>query len=59
MREAGKLIRYRCIIMECRLRVFKNRVLKRMFGPKRNEVTDVWRILHNEELHYLYSLMCG
>jgi len=35
---------------ECRLRVFKNRVLRRIFGPKREEVTGEWRKLHNEEL---------
>jgi hypothetical protein len=38
------------------LRVFENRVLRRMFGPKRNEVTGLWRKLHDEELNYLYSL---
>jgi hypothetical protein len=38
-----------------RLRVFKNRVLRRLFGPKRDEVTGEWRKLHNEELHSLYS----
>jgi hypothetical protein len=38
-----------------RLRVFENRVLRRIFGPKRDEVTDEWRKLHNEELHDLYS----
>jgi hypothetical protein len=37
------------------LRVFENRVLRRMFGPKREEVTRDWRKLHNEELHNLYS----
>jgi hypothetical protein len=36
--------------------VFKNRVLRRIFGPKRDEVTGEWRNLHNEELHDLYSL---
>jgi hypothetical protein len=36
------------------LRVFENRVLRRMFGPKRDEVTGDWRKLHNEELHSLY-----
>jgi len=41
---------------ECRLRVFKHRVLRRIFGPKRYEVTGEWRKLHNEELHGLYSL---
>ena len=38
------------------LRVFENRVLRRMFGPKRDEVTGEWRKLHNEELNVLYSL---
>jgi hypothetical protein len=38
-----------------RLRVFENRVLRRIFGPKRDEVTGSWRKLHNEELHGLYS----
>jgi hypothetical protein len=35
--------------------VFENRVLRRIFGPKRDEVTGGWRKLHNEELHILYS----
>jgi hypothetical protein len=35
--------------------VFENRVLRRIFGPKRDEVTGDWRKLHNEELHNLYS----
>jgi hypothetical protein len=35
--------------------VFENRVLRRIFGPKRDEVTGEWRKLHNEELHALYS----
>jgi hypothetical protein len=35
--------------------VFENRVLRRIFGPKRDEVTGYWRKLHNEELHNLYS----
>jgi hypothetical protein len=39
-----------------RLRVFENRVLRRIFGPKRDEVTGWWRKLHNEELHDLYSM---
>jgi len=38
-----------------RLRVFENRVLRRIFGPKRDEVTAEWRKLHNEELNNLYS----
>src|SRR5215813_11172196 len=41
---------------ERRLRVFQNRVLRRIFGPKRDEVTGEWRKLHNEELNGLYSL---
>jgi len=41
---------------ERRLRVFENRVLRRVFGPKRDEVTVKWRELHNEELSDLYSL---
>jgi hypothetical protein len=40
---------------EYRLRVFGNRVLRRTFGPKRDEVTECWRKMHNEELHNLYS----
>jgi hypothetical protein len=39
---------------ECRLRVFENRVLRRIFGPKRDEVTGEWRRLHNEELYAVY-----
>jgi hypothetical protein len=35
--------------------VFGNRVLRIIFGPKRDEVTGEWRKLHNEELHNLYS----
>jgi hypothetical protein len=35
--------------------VFENRVLTRIFGPRRDEVTGGWRKLHNEELHNLYS----
>jgi hypothetical protein len=40
---------------EHRLRVFENKVLRRIFVPKRDEVTGEWRKLHNEELHNLYS----
>jgi hypothetical protein len=40
---------------EHRLRVFENRVLRRIFGTKRDEVTGGWRKLDNEELHNLYS----
>jgi hypothetical protein len=38
-----------------RLSVYENRVLRRIFGPKRDEVTRDWRKLHNEELRDLYS----
>jgi hypothetical protein len=38
-----------------RLRAFENRVLRRIFGPKRDEMRGDWRKLHNEELHNLYS----
>ena len=41
---------------ERRLRVFENRMLRRVFGPERDEVTGEWRTLHNEELSDLYSL---
>jgi len=41
---------------ERRLWVFENRVLRRVFGPKRDEVTGKWKKLHNEELRDLYSL---
>jgi hypothetical protein len=40
---------------EHKLRVYENRVLKRIFGPKRDGVSEGWRKLHNEELHNLYS----
>ena len=40
---------------EYRLRVFENRVLRRIFGPKRDGVTGEWRKLHNEELNDVYS----
>jgi hypothetical protein len=40
---------------EHRLKVFENRVLRRIFGPKRDEVTGDWRKLHSGELHNLYS----
>jgi hypothetical protein len=42
-------------INERRLRVFENRVLRRIFGPKTDEVTGEWRKLHSEELNALYS----
>jgi hypothetical protein len=40
---------------ERKLRVFENKVLRRIFGPKRDEVTGEWRRLHNKELYALYS----
>ena len=40
---------------ERRLRVFENRVLRRIFGPKRDDITGEWRKLHNEELNNSYS----
>jgi len=42
---------------ELRLRVFENRVLRRIFGPKRDEITREWRKLHNEKLNDLYFLL--
>jgi hypothetical protein len=38
-----------------RLKMFENRVLRRIFGPKRDELTRGWRKLHNEEFNDLYS----
>jgi hypothetical protein len=55
------VVLYRCenwsltLREEHRLRVFENRVLRRIFGPKRNEVTGELRRLHSEELNDLYS----
>jgi hypothetical protein len=55
------VVLYRCktwsltLREEHRLRVFENRVLRRIFGLRRDEVTGGWRKLHNEELHNLYS----
>jgi hypothetical protein len=43
------------LMEEGRLRVSENRVLRKVFGPKRDEVTGEWRKLHNEELNDLYS----
>jgi len=44
-----------CIVCVSELRVFENRVLRRIFVPKRDKVTKEWRKLHNEELNDLYS----
>jgi hypothetical protein len=46
---------YLALREEHRLRVFENRVLRRIFGPERDEETGEWRKLHNVELHDLYS----
>ena len=40
---------------EQKLRVFENKVLRKIYGPKRDEMTGEWRRLHNEELHGLYD----
>jgi hypothetical protein len=59
--ELGNVVLYGCETWsltsreEHRLGVFENRVLRRVFGPKRDEVTGDWRKLHKEELHDLYS----
>jgi hypothetical protein len=42
---------------EYRLRVLENRVLRSIFGPKRDDVNGDWRKLHNEDFHNLYSLL--
>jgi hypothetical protein len=39
---------------ECRLRIFENKVLRRIYGPKRDEVTGEWRRLHNKEFYTLF-----
>jgi len=52
--ERASVLRY-TLRDERRLRVHENRVLSRIFGPKRDEVTREWRKLHNEELNVLYS----
>jgi hypothetical protein len=55
------VVLYGCVALsltlreEHRLRAFENRVLRRIFGPKRDEVTGEWRKLHSEELHNFYS----
>jgi hypothetical protein len=46
---------YLTLRKEHRLRVFENRILRRIFGPKRDEVTGEWRKLHSEKLRDLYS----
>jgi hypothetical protein len=48
-------IRLSTLREERRLRVFANRVLRRIFSPKRDEVTGEWRRLHNKDLYAVYS----
>jgi hypothetical protein len=54
-----EVVRKICIVIqhkrEHKLRVFENRVLRGIFGPKRDGLTGRWRKLHNEEIHNLYS----
>ena len=50
------VVLYGCETWSLTLRLFEIRVLRRVFGPKRDEVTGEWRKLHNEELNDLYSL---
>jgi hypothetical protein len=45
-------------IKDHRLRMFENRILRGLYGLKRDEVTGGWRELYNEELHNLYSCPC-
>jgi hypothetical protein len=49
------IVLYGCETWSLTLRVFENRVWRRIFGPKRDEVTGEWRKLHNEELRDQYS----
>jgi len=51
----GRETRLLTLREERKLRVFENRVLRRIFGPRRDEVTGEWRRLHNEELNDLHS----
>jgi hypothetical protein len=48
------VVLYGCETWSVTLRVFESRVLRRIFGPKRDGVTGEWRRLHNEELNDLY-----
>ena len=50
------VVLYGCETWSLTMRVFENRVLRKVFGAKRDEVTGEWRKLHNEELNDLYSL---
>jgi hypothetical protein len=40
---------------KCRLRVFENRALRRIYGPEGDDITGEWRTVHNKELYALYS----
>jgi len=57
----GPVVLYECEIWsltlreKLRLKVYENRVLRRIFGPKWDELTSEWRKLHNKEFNYLYS----
>jgi hypothetical protein len=56
MRSSDEIFRIIALItIMHRLRVLENRILRRIFGPKRDEVTDKCRKLHSEELYNLYS----
>jgi hypothetical protein len=50
-----KIFLFLALKEEHRLREFQNGVLRRIFGPKRDEMTEGWRKLHNEEFHDVYS----
>jgi hypothetical protein len=58
--DKGPVVLYGCetwlltLREELRLRIFENRVLRRIFGPKKDELTGEWRKLHNKELNDLY-----
>jgi len=51
----GKHLKPLTLMEECRLRVFENRVMRGIFGPKRDKDTGEYRKLHNKELNDLYS----
>jgi hypothetical protein len=50
------MLKMSCSVFSLWSQVFENRVLRRIFGPKRDRVTGGWRKLHNEELHHFNSL---
>jgi hypothetical protein len=56
MSRLGKAaVKYFYVVFQYSLRVFENRVLRRIYGPKRDEVTGEWRKLHSGKLRILYS----